>query len=108
MWHALPIMPPRESVPQCAVVGKNTTHELRVGRQGRVVIPASLRDELGLRPGEILVGSVEDGRLVLEGRERILARLQARIREAVPDEVRLVDELLADRRDQAQRDARGE
>jgi AbrB family looped-hinge helix DNA binding protein len=87
------------------MAGRNFAHELRVGRQGRVVIPASLRDELGLRPGEILVGSVEDGRLVLEGRDRILARLQAQIREAVPDEVRLVDELLAERRDQVRRDA---
>jgi AbrB family looped-hinge helix DNA binding protein len=79
--------------------------EVTVGRQGRVVIPASLRKEMGLETGQVLMGSVEDGRLVLEPRDLILARLRARVRESIPEDVSLVDELLAERREQVRRDS---
>lgn len=75
-----------------------------VGPDGRILVPVELRRELGLRPGMPLVARVEDNRLVLESRDAVLRRLQARF-EAVPPDVRLVDELLADRRRQAERDA---
>jgi hypothetical protein len=60
---------------------------------------------LGLETGQVLVGRVEDGRLVLEPRDHILARLQARFREAIPDDVSLVDELLTERRGQVRQDS---
>jgi AbrB family looped-hinge helix DNA binding protein len=36
----------------------------RVCEDGQVTIPRALRDELGIRPGEILDFEAEDGRLV--------------------------------------------
>jgi AbrB family looped-hinge helix DNA binding protein len=78
--------------------------DVRVGPQGRVVIPARLREALRLNPGEVLVAHVDDGRLVLERREAVLGRLRAAFAAAVPRTVSVVDELIAERRDEAARE----
>jgi AbrB family looped-hinge helix DNA binding protein len=80
------------------------TSSVRVGPQWRIVIPAHIRQALDIHPGEILIARVEDGRLVLETRDQILARLQATFAQ-VPREVSLVDELIAERREEARREA---
>ena len=79
---------------------------VHVGPQGRIVIPAHIREALDIRPGQELIARVEDGRLVLETRERIIARLQATFAN-VPGGVSLVDELIAERREEARREAEG-
>lgn len=79
--------------------------ELRIGPQGRVVIPASMRKALGLEPGQTLVGHIEEGRLVLEPRDTVLRRVQARFAAAVPRDVSLAEELIAERREEARREA---
>ena len=78
--------------------------EIRVGPQGRLVIPASLRRTLGIDPGDTLVIRLEDNRLVLEKRETILARLRDRFRRVPPD-LSLADELIRERREEARREA---
>jgi len=55
-------------------------------------------------PGETLVARVDDGRLVLETREHILARVRSWFAQ-VPRDVSLVDELIAERREEARREA---
>jgi AbrB family looped-hinge helix DNA binding protein len=82
--------------------------EVSVNDQGRVTIPAQMRHELGLAPGSRLVAYVEDGRLVLEERRHLLARIQdvvARETEAAGATGSAVDELIADRRAAARREA---
>lgn len=79
--------------------------EIRIGRQGRVVIPAALRRALGIEAGQTMVARIEDQRLVLERREQTLERLQRRF-EQVPADASLVDELIAERRREARRDQR--
>lgn len=81
--------------------------EVRVGPQGRVVIPAELRRALRLEQGEVLVGRVENDRLVLERRATILERLQARFADRVPPGMSLADELVADRRDEVRAEHEG-
>lgn len=76
---------------------------VHVGPQGRVVIPAEVRRELHLEPGETLVVRVEEDRLVLE-RPRPALWMQKAFAQAVPDDVSLADELLAERRAEAQPD----
>jgi AbrB family looped-hinge helix DNA binding protein len=44
--------------------------EIRVSTRGRVVIPAEIRKRLGLKPGDLLDASVEDGRMVLTPRRK--------------------------------------
>jgi AbrB family looped-hinge helix DNA binding protein len=73
---------------------------VNVGPQGRVVIPARLRRVLAIDQGDTLVARVEDGRIVLEKREQVLARLRRRF-EKVPSEVSLADELISERREEA-------
>jgi AbrB family looped-hinge helix DNA binding protein len=77
--------------------------EVRIGPQGRLVIPSNIRKALNLKPGDTLTASVEEERLVLEKREHILARLKARFRK-VPKGVSLVEELIAERRAESQRE----
>jgi AbrB family looped-hinge helix DNA binding protein len=86
-----------------------TQAEVSVNDQGRVTIPAQIRQELGLAPGSRLVAYVEDGRLVLEKRRNLLARIQnvvARKAEAAGATGSAVDELIADRRAATHREAR--
>lgn len=71
---------------------------------GRVLIPARIRAELDVEPGEPLVARVVEGRLVLERRRDAIRRLRERFA-VVAAPTSLVDELLEDRRAEAGRDA---
>jgi AbrB family looped-hinge helix DNA binding protein len=87
----LPCMPGDEAI------------EVTLGPQGRVVVPATLRRRLGLQPGDVLLATADEDRLVLERRDAILARLQRRFAHIPPD-VSLADELIAQRRQEAGRE----
>ena len=78
------------------------TH-VQIGAHGRLVIPAPMRSALGIAQGDSLVARVEDGRLILEKEEAILARIHARFG-AVPAGVSLADELIRERREEAKRE----
>lgn len=78
--------------------------EVHLGRQGRLVIPAALRRLLGFEEGDTLVAREEAGRLVLEKQATIKQRLKARFAQ-VPSDRSLVDELIAERREAANREA---
>lgn len=75
----------------------NTTFELRVGDRGRVVLPAALREELGLRQGDVLTVTLEGDQLVASTPRAALDRVRARVRGTG-----VVEELLEDRRRQAE------
>lgn len=68
-----------------------------------MTIPAPLRQQLGLVPGSRAVAYIDDGRLVIEDRRHLLARLQDEVarRAAGADTGSAVDELLAERRVEA-------
>jgi AbrB family looped-hinge helix DNA binding protein len=78
---------------------------LRISSQGRVVIPAEMRREMELEPGETVMARVEERRLVLERREDILERLRSELRGTRPEGASAVDELIAERRADARREA---
>lgn len=78
--------------------------EVRVGSQGRIVLPRALREQLGAEEGVVYQARVEDGRLILETRESLLARMQQELAEASGGERSLVDELIAERRAEAGRE----
>lgn len=81
----------------------NLQTTVRLGPQGRIVIPAKLRQLLAVKPGDTLVARCQDGQLILEKTETVKRRLKARFAH-IPKEMSLADELLAERRKEAERD----
>ena len=78
----------------------STIHaDVRLGAQGRLVVPAPIRKALGFRPGETLVARVEDGHLVIEKPEAVERRLHAWFRKF--EGRSLAEELIAERREEA-------
>ena len=65
---------------------------------GRLVIPANVRSELGMSDGGNFIVHVEDGNIRLEPIQAAVSRAQAIVRRYVPEDVSLVDELTEDRR----------
>ena len=59
-------------------------------------------DELGLSVGDPVVLEVEGGELRLRSQNRVIAEIQALVRQYVPEGVSLVDELIAERRREAE------
>lgn len=73
------------------------SYEVRLGSQGRIVIPADLRAELGAEEGDVYVAHVDDGgALVLRTREQALRELQRQWAATGQDSA--TDELLRERR----------
>jgi len=79
-------------------------HHVQLGSGGRLVVPAPVRNELGLTEGARLLVRVEDGRIVVEPVAAAVARAQAIVRRRVPAGVSLSDELSAERREEAARE----
>jgi AbrB family looped-hinge helix DNA binding protein len=81
-------------------------NELRtsIAENGRIVIPASFRQALGIEPGEELILRLEDDELRITTPRLRLARVQKLIRQYIPAERSLVDELIAERREEAKRE----
>ena len=68
-----------------------------VGKQGRIVIPAEVRKQLGIKEGDVLSLWVENGRLNLATSGYLEAALEA-FRKGIPEGASLVDDLLQERR----------
>jgi len=78
--------------------------KVRLGPDGRVVVPAGIREALGLKEGDVLFARLEGGEIKLLTPQAAMRRAQAIVRQFVPDNVSLVDELLAERRREAARE----
>lgn len=79
------------------------TTELSVGKQGRIVIPASIRHQLALEPGAQLVAWVEDGRLILESKQQLWKSIHQACRN-IPKNTDLIQELINERRASAKKE----
>ncbi len=71
---------------------------------GRLVIPANVRSELGMQDGGKFIVHVQNGQISLEPIHAAVARAQAIIRHYVPETTSLVGELTQDRRREGQAD----
>jgi antitoxin PrlF len=81
-----------------------TRTKVRVAAGGRVVIPAEYRKALGLRIGDEVILSLEDEEVRLFTLERAIRRAQELVRRYVPEGRSLADELIAERRAEADRE----
>lgn len=79
---------------------------LRIGPGGRVVIPADFRRAMEIKEGDVVTAILEDGVLRLISLEVALRRAQALVRKYVPEGVSLADELIEDRRREAEAESR--
>ncbi len=71
---------------------------------GKLVIPAAMRRALGIVSGDTVLVGVDDGELRVRSLDKAVARAQALVRRHVPAGVSLADELIAERRSEAERE----
>ncbi len=77
------------------------TVRTKITEGGRIIIPAKLRQALGIEIGENVTLSVKDNSLQITTQKEALRRIQALVRKHVPEGVSLVDELIRERREEA-------
>jgi len=88
----------------CKMADEPTSLRIRLGPQGRIVIPAHFRRAMGVEAGEPLVATLEgEGRLVIETRKAAWESF-LRLFEGIPKDADLVGELIAERRAEARRE----
>jgi AbrB family looped-hinge helix DNA binding protein len=78
------------------------TSKTRLSEDGGVVLPAEFREALGLRAGDAIIMALDDGVIRMWSLERAIQRLQELVRQQVPEGVSLADELIAERRREAE------
>ena len=74
---------------------------LRMGPQGRILIPAPIRKALGLKPGAVVMGRIEDGKVVLS-RSNPLEELRAMFKNAKFSSKTLIAERRREARNEAE------
>lgn len=77
---------------------------VKMAENGRLVIPAGIRAEVGFPQGGSFVVSVIDGKIVLEPYRAVLERVWAEVHRHVPPGTLLSEELIRERREEAARD----
>ena len=75
---------------------------IAVGQNGRVVIPANIRQQIGIETGQHLLIRLEGERIILEKTTGILNKLQQRFQNIQGS---LSDELIEERRAEAVRES---
>jgi AbrB family looped-hinge helix DNA binding protein len=76
----------------------------RINENGRVVIPAEFRRNLGIKAGDTVVLRIENDELRITTLQQRLAKAQQWVRKHVAPGTSLSDELIAERREAARRE----
>lgn len=74
-----------------------------MSKDGRLVVPATFRKALGIKPGDEVVMVLEEGELRVLGTRQAIARAQSLVRRYVPEGRSLSQELIQERREEASR-----
>jgi len=76
----------------------------KLDKTGRLLIPSQIRRQLGLGGGSEVILSVDDGELRVYTRAEAVRKAQEFCRKLVRPGVSMVDELIAERREEARRE----
>lgn len=79
-------------------------YSMKMSEGGRVVIPVEVRKAMGLKEGDIVLCELVDGEARLTTKLQRMRKAQELVRKYVPEGVSLVDELIAERRAEAERE----
>jgi AbrB family looped-hinge helix DNA binding protein len=82
------------------------TETVILGESGRIVLPASIRKEFGMTPGERLTVISEPGGIRILTRKMALESIRAGIIKKRGSLKGILDEFLAERREEAARETR--
>lgn len=80
------------------------TFHVKVVDGGKIVIPAALRRKHGFGVGDTLVVEDRPDGVTVRSLDEVVAAAQAIVAKFVPANVSLVDELIAERRSEAERE----
>ncbi|MGA2572074.1 MAG: AbrB/MazE/SpoVT family DNA-binding domain-containing protein [Terracidiphilus sp.] len=83
------------------------TETVILGESGRIVLPAAIRKEFGMEPGERLTVIADQGEIRIFSRKMILESVRARILEKRGTLKGILDEFIEERHEQARREAEG-
>lgn len=75
-----------------------TTVRVKMGTNGRLVVPAGLRKEIGLTDGKSVLLEAIKGELRVRPLEDVVLHAQGRLRKFLGDKESLSEDLIADRR----------
>ena len=76
----------------------------KINQNGRIVIPAAIRQEMGIKAGETLLMDVEDGVLRIESHRARIRRIQLECAKYARPGILASDELIAERREEFRRE----
>lgn len=76
----------------------------QMDKSGRIVVPARLRNSLGIQPGDEIVLRLENGEIRLIPLRQAVKMAQETVRRYVPAGTSLVDALIQARREEAARE----
>jgi len=85
-------------------VKSNLHGKASLSANGRIVIPAAIREEMGFTPGDTLLMDVEDGVLRIESYPARIRRIQREVAHLARPGILASDELIAERREEARRE----
>ena len=81
-----------------------TIAHLRIGKNGRIVIPMEFRRAVGIGPEDDLMLRIEEGELRISTRRQQLRKAQEIVQKSIKRGVSLSKQLIADRRAEARRE----
>jgi AbrB family looped-hinge helix DNA binding protein len=98
-----------EGAPVTTVMAQGRVHEttdtaphlsgrLKLGPGGRVVVPADMREAMGLNEGDVLLATYANGQVTLVPQKLALKRAQDELKQWLPKTGLLSDMLIAERR----------
>jgi AbrB family looped-hinge helix DNA binding protein len=76
----------------------------KINENGRILIPAAMREQMNLKPGDSVVLTLENGILRVESYLAIIRKIQEDFKQFRKPGVSVVDEFIAEKREEARRE----